>query len=653
MDLLHDVPPGEARGVRPVDAAGRDIVARPDGGDVVGRHADEPAVVVAAGGAGLAGYLLGVEVCAGARAAVSGADHHVRDVVGRVRAQRLALGDGIVEHYAARGVEHLGIGAGLGVHAVVGEDGVGRRHLAHRDAVGQLAESERRGRVVAVHQVGEPEDVAQVVEARLYAELVEQLHGDGVLGADQALAYRYRAVCVAVAGVARIPVEVLEGVCLVLRRGVHDERVLRDEAEVEGRAVYGERLYGASGRARGVRGPVEHEVAVLLADAAGEGHDVACIGVEYDDGALELLGAHAAVGREVVRVLILRVDYGLDIGVHAGVNMVAAGVEQGLRRLVVDAAHLHEVGYDVVYDGLDVVGVYLLLGDLGLAALEVQLLVLGLGVLGVADVALLVHLAQDGLLPVLVVLDAVEGAVVRGQVHDADDAGALGERELAGLLAEVGLRRRVYAVAALAEVDGVEVPLYDFVLVVLLLELQRSENLHQLSLDGDLVLAGEVLDELLRYRGAAEVVAHPEEHIEDRADGAVPVHALVVVEALVLNGYEGVLEVLRYVLIVDPYAVLAALERREDVPVPVVDRARLAERVVVERDVQLVHERGLDVEGEDADEQQPRGQQDQYRRKYYLKRERDGPSGCAARGARGPARFGIHFVLVPGHCTPP
>ena len=89
--------------------------------------------------------------------------------------------------------------------------------------------------------------------------------------------------------------------------------------------------------------------------------------------------------------------------------------------------------------------------DLGGAAGEDQLLVDGLGVFVIGYIALLIHLAQHRLLPLLVVLQAVEGAVVRGQVDYADDAGAFGQRELARLLAEVGLRGRVYAVAALAE----------------------------------------------------------------------------------------------------------------------------------------------------------------------------------------------------------
>ena len=136
---------------------------------------------------------------------------------------------------------------------------------------------------------------------------------------------------------------------------------------------------------------------------------------------MELLGSGVVDVREVVEVVIVGVYNALDAAVAAGVDLIAAGVQQSLGRLVVDAAHFHEVGDNVVYDRLDVVGVYLLCGHFGLAAHEDELFVYGLGVLVVGNVALLIHLAQHRFLALLVVFNAVEGAVVRGQVDYADD----------------------------------------------------------------------------------------------------------------------------------------------------------------------------------------------------------------------------------------
>ena len=180
------------------------------------------------------------------------------------------------------------------------------------------------------------------------------------------------------------------------------------------------------------------------------------------------------------------------------------------------------------------------------------------------------------------------------------------------------LRGGVDAVAALAEVDGVEVPLDYLVLVVLLLELGGLEDLYQLALHGDFLVAGEVLYELLGDGGAAEGVVAAGEHGEHGTDGAVPVHALVLIEAVVLDGDEGLDEVVGDVLEVDPDAVFGAVERGELLIFSgaglAVDDARLRELIVGERDVYVLGEAGLDIESEHAGEQQ-RG------RKYY---EEDG-----------------------------
>lgn len=176
---------------------------------------------------------------------------------------------------------------------------------------------------------------------------------------------------------------------------------------------------------------------------------------------------------------------------------------------------LDEVVEHVVDDGLGIVAVDGLGGLVGFAAHEHELLRYGLVVLLLVDPALLIHLLEDGLLPGFIVLAADEGVVLRGVVRDADDARALGEREVLRFLAEVGLGGSVDAVAALAEVDDVEVPLHDLFLIIGLLEFERLEDLEQLALHGDIVLLGEVFDELLRDGRAAEVVFHRQEHVDE------------------------------------------------------------------------------------------------------------------------------------------
>ena len=83
---------------------------------------------------------------------------------------------------------------------------------------------------------------------------------------------------------------------------------------------------------------------------------------------------------------------------------------------------------------------------------------------------------------------------------------------------------------------------------------QGPENLQNLPLDRHLLLGGQVLDELLGDGGAALDVTTGK-HGQHASGCADPVHAVVLPEAVVLNGDGGVDEVLGNVLILHPDAV--------------------------------------------------------------------------------------------------
>jgi len=199
---------------------------------------------------------------------------------------------------------------------------------------------------------------------------------------------------------------------------------------------------------------------------------------------------------------------------------------------------------------------------------------------------------------------------------------------------------RVSSEAAVPEVDLVEVPLHDLLFVVFLFKFEGGEYLLQLSLDGALVAAGLVFDELLRDGRAAERIARAEEHVHESAGRPVPVDAVVLVEALVLDGDDRLLDILRDVLVVDPDTVLVALEGDELLlfsgrGVRVVDYARLLEREVFELDVDALGEIRLEIEGEDAREDKPGGQADEENGPDYFKDQQyDAGDGVYA-GLRG------------------
>lgn len=156
---------------------------------------------------------------------------------------------------------------------------------------------------------------------------------------------------------------------------------------------------------------VRAEVDGLFARAAGQALDLAGVGIHDDDGGLELLAGGRRALRHLVEVGIDVVDRLLDAGIVAGIDLIAAGIEQRARRVAADALLLDEVVEHVVDDGLGVVAVDGLGGIVGLAAHEHELLRHGLIVLLLVDVALFVHLLEDGLLPGLIVLAADEGVV--------------------------------------------------------------------------------------------------------------------------------------------------------------------------------------------------------------------------------------------------
>ena len=271
---------------------------------------------------------------------------------------------------------------------------------------------------------------------------------------------------------------------------------------------------------------------------------------------------------QLVKVGVDRIDLCLNVLINAGVDLVACVVNELACRDAADALGLGKVGDNVGEHDFFVVAVDA--GGVGriFAADKLKLLVYGFVILRLVDVALIIHLAQDVFLTLLIILNAVERVVVRRQIRYADDRCGLGNGKILCVLTEVGLCRRLHAVAAFAEIHGVEIPFKNLFLIVLLLEVQRLEYLQKLSLHGDIILLGEVLDKLLGYRRAAEGGAAGE-HIKCSVRRAEPVNALMRVKALVLNGDERILHVLRDLIPVHPDAVFAAADGRQLLIIPV------------------------------------------------------------------------------------
>ena len=121
-------------------------------------------------------------------------------------------------------------------------------------------------------------------------------------------------------------------------------------------------------------------------------------------------------------------------------------------------------------------------------------------------------------------------------VGNADKHRGLGDVDALCVLAEVVLRRALYAVAAVAVVVAVAVEFHDLGLVVFLLDLKREHDLENFPAEGLLLRQDIVLDDLLRDCAAA--LGDPSSVFDvhqRRTECTDPVDAVVRLEPLVLH----------------------------------------------------------------------------------------------------------------------
>ena len=207
----------------------------------------------------------------------------------------------------------------------------------------------------------------------------------------------------------------------------------------------------------------------------------------------------------------------------------------------------------------------------------------GLVVLGLVDLLLLEHVAEDGVAAVQIggpVLGVVEAQVVR-VLHDRHEARGLRRGEIDGGGGEVLLRRGFDPVGVAAVAGDVEVAEQDLLLRVALLEADRELGLLELSVEavrlrvvdgclahGLIRLVEGIRDEQVLHELLGEcrrtLGARAREVVERRAGDTGDVHAAVGVKALVLAGDGRVLRELGHVLPGHLLAVLAVDLRERD-----------------------------------------------------------------------------------------
>ena len=394
-----------------------------------------------------------------------------------------------------------------------------------------------------------------------------------------------------------------EGCSVVVHQGhILNDRCGAEAALFKGRSIHGNRLLRGARLQLRLGGLVVGEEVRLLSHTAGQCHHITGPVVDDHNGRLELLGG--AGGGDILQIGINGIHLVLHVHIQGGIDMVAAlldalqvvvpGLLSGA--LPIYAILGRQIGGHVQNGRIHKPGIYILRGvlvDRGQAAAIGAVIVAALLVEGTdrariaaaladspavrrVDTLLKDHLLIDGLIILLLgqvalgehfrehiqlaiavparavphlalVLEDIFGiGIEQGRViGNADEAGALCRGQALQLLAEVGSSRALHAVATLAQIDAVQVLIHNEVLIVFLFKHLGPENLHDLSLHRNAVLLADVFDQLLGNGGAAELGVSAEEHIHAGLDRGNPVHALVLIEALILNGHRSIDQVLR------------------------------------------------------------------------------------------------------------
>ena len=587
------------------------VKAKPHHAHIIGGDTGKPTVVVGAGGTGLAAHLDAVDGGLSAGTGLDDAreqlDHMVTGLGGHGHS-----GNGIVvQQQLAVGIIDLGVQDRGGVLAIVDKGAVGRRHLQNGNTVGQRAHGQGRDLPVAEHPVvlfqmlhqGETQVLGGPVKGAVHAQALDQIHSYGIVGLcdtveDGGAAAVGTAFVIGPAGAVAADGVILGSVVHNSDRG--------HQTVFQSRGINRNGLDGRTGASLGGGGTVEHQVAFLLASAAVKGLHMAGIGIHQHHGGLGIGTILAQPAGEVLFIQENGVHLGLDHGIQGGDDLQTARQQKLFGHgLAVAQLGLQVILYRPV-DGIHEIALIFFLGGFILAGRAIGFYIFrqSLLPLAFADIAVFLHLAQDDGPALGVGFGEALQVVAVGVFDDAGDGGAFGQRQFAQFLVEIGLCRLLHAVGTLAEVDGVQVHLQDVVLFVLLFQLQGTHDFPELAFDRGVLVVGEVLDQLLGDGTAAagEVVQHTRP-VDGGADGALPVDALVGVEAVILHRDKGQLQLLGDILQIHPDTVLHAVELVQlhlftGLGIQIIDKAGEIQPVAVQIDLHVIADVLVDVDGE-------------------------------------------------------
>ena len=321
-----------------------------------------------------------------------------------------------------------------------------------------------------------------------------------------------------------------------------------------------------------LRCKIEQSGFVFFASSADQTQNVSVLGVQHHNGGLGL--DHAGAGTDDlindVGVGKYLLQHLLHFGVHGCHNAEAAGIEHLLTHIVVHLIAFHQQFDGVLDHGVHIPGVYaggrtgrfprIVIGILRLLrVINGQFGIVGRIEFGFCDFSLLQHILQNAVSSDDVVFRMELGVPLGRILGDGGNRRTLQQVQFLHRLAEVGIGGRLDSETALREINGVQIHFQNLLFAVILLQIQGLKDLADLPLGSVVVISGCIFNQLLGQSGASSGAVA--EGIIDRClDRAQPVHAVMVIEPLVLCGNIGVNQILGNVFIVHIHPVLRHIE---------------------------------------------------------------------------------------------
>ena len=604
MNRLHDLAPQLGRRVNTQIDLLRLVIAAPDSCRIMLGIAAEPAVLIIGGRTGLAGNGLSSEDGCTAGTAVGCVVQTVVHIIDGLIAENLLRSLGIINHQLTVTVVNLGIKSCFPINAVVCKGCIGCGHILNRGTQCQGTQCQRRPPQVIFHLavrcqiVFRQTALTQIVLGKavgiFIAGQIQSADGNGIDGVYNAV--EYRSSCLI------FPVIILRPVAAVVgNRQILQNCCGTDNTQLKSGGIDGNGLLCRTGLQLRLGGPVVTQEVILLTHAAGQSHNVAGFVVNNHDCRLKLLGTAGI--RNVGQVVIDSVHLLLDIHIHSGIDMIAALLDVlqidllgsfrqivpnltvlfGKVRCEINDYCIHKPGIDVLgcidadrrqASALGAVVIFPLMREgaanpfisagvtyspailIGNAFLEDHFLSNCFCIFFIGQVSLIPHFTEDIQLTVTVTACAVPFLslihintfrirIKHGRViGNADQGRTFGSRQALEFLAEIFRSSTLDTVAAAAQIDLVQVILHDQIFIVFPLKHLGTEDFHHLTLNGNTLLAGMVLNKLLGDGRTAELIIAAEEHIQTGLHRSDPVNTLVFIKTLVFNGHSRINQIL-------------------------------------------------------------------------------------------------------------